>query len=123
MRNSSFISKEAVVEAVVESISKNAEDAEIRTFFMSGFLPPERILSEEGEARAFTPDVVHRTDEGIELYAVELDKSVELNKWSLFAKYAKKKNGTFCIVTYEDNLNHFKSLLESNDIAAKLIYF
>ena len=123
MANISFTSKELVAEAVVEHITRSYEDAHIQTFYINGYAPPDKIMPYGKEAQGYTPDIVHRSEEGVELYEIELDKKVKIDKWKLFSRYAQKEKSTFSIVTHEQNLDHFRALLKSNHISAKLIYF
>jgi hypothetical protein len=123
MANPSYLNKEVVAEAVVDSIKNTQEDAEIRTPYLKGYEKPDTIKPGEKEGSGFIPDVEFRYNDRVELYEIELNTEVQLQKWRLFSLYAKKVHGKFNIVTQKENLPRFRELLNSNKISAKLIYF
>jgi len=123
MVNPGFLSKEVVVEAVVNSIENTQTDAEIRTLHLKGYNQPEEITSEDKQSGSYIPDVEFRYEDHVELYEIELDTEIQLYKWKLFSRYTQKRKGNLNIVTQKENLSRFRELLKSHNIPAKLIYF
>ncbi len=118
------ISKELVVQAIIETIEKNHEDPEIKALYVKGYESPSKIITKGNEDRGYVPDVMYSDDGITELYEVELDKKVEMRKWKLFSLFTKKQKGHLNIVTHQGNLPHFRQLLKTNNIKnVKLIYF
>ena len=124
MEKTQNISKELVVQAIIETIEKNHEDPDIKALYVKGFENPHKIITKGNEDKGYTPDVMYRDDGITELYEIELDNKVEMRKWKLFSLFTKKEKGHLNIVTHQENLHHFRQLLKTNNIKnAKLIYF
>lgn len=118
------ISKELVVQAIIETIEKNHENPDIKALYVKGFEAPNKIITKGNEDKGYVPDVMYSDDDITELYEIELDKKVEMRKWKLFSLFTKKQKGHLNIVTHQGNLPHFRQLLKTNNIKnAKLIYF
>lgn len=93
------ISKELVVQAIIDKIEKEQENPEIRTLYVKGYKAPNKIITKGNEEKGFTPDVVFSNEDRTELYEIELDEKIKLNKWRLFSLFSKKENGNLNIVT------------------------
>jgi len=118
------VSKELVVQAIIDTIEKEHENPDISALYVEGYKNPDKIITKGNEDKGYTPDVVYSNKDLTELYEIELDKKVELNKWRLFSLFTKKQKGHLNIVTREQYLPYFRELLKTNNINnAKLIYF
>jgi len=118
------ISKELVVQAIIETIEKNRENPDIKALYAKGFEAPNKIITKGNEDKGYVPDVMYSDDGITELYEIELNNKVEMRKWKLFSLFTKKQKGHLNIVTPQENLSHFRQLLKTNNIKnAKLIYF
>lgn len=124
METKQNISKEIVAQAIIETIEKKDKNPEIKALYVKGYETPSKIVTKGKEEKGYTPDVVYNNEEFTELYEIELNKKVELNKWRLFSLFTKRGNGNLNIVTHEEYLPHFRELLKTNSIKnVKLIYF
>lgn len=118
------VNKEIVAQAIIESIEKEHENPDIRALYVKGYKTPDKIITKGDAEKGYTPDVIYSHEDSTELYEIELDKKIELNKWRLFSLFSKKENGSLNIVTQEEHLSYFRELLKTNSIKnAKLIYF
>lgn len=123
MTKQNNISKEVVIQAIIEVIEREHENPEIRALHMKGYEAPYKIIRKGKDPEGFVPDVMYHHENRTELYEVELDKKVKLGKWRLFSLFSKKGKGKLNIITPKEHLPRFRELLKSNDIHAKLIYF
>ncbi len=118
-----MINKKVVVQAIIDKIENEHEDFEIKTGIVEGYGKPEKIIRKGNQDKGYVPDVVLESDRITELYEVELDDDFELEKWKLFSLYTSKLKGNFNIVTPEEFLPQVRSVLNSENINARIIYF
>ncbi len=118
-----MVSKQIVVQAIIEKVEKEFDNVEIRTSVVEGYERPETISEKGNREEGFTPDVMLTSPEGTEIYEVEMDQNYQVEKWRLFSLYSGKKNGDLNIVTPEEQLPELRDVLNKNDIKAKIIYF
>lgn len=117
------INKELVVQAIIEKIEEENENAEIKTSLVRGYDAPGRIIPKGQKENGYSPDVVSHQEKRTELYEIELKPEVNLDKWRIFSLFSKKEHGTLHLVIPEVHLTFFKKQLAANQIHAKLIYF
>ena len=118
-----MVSKKIVVQAIIEKVESEFNDVEIRTSVVEGYERPETISAKGDSDKGYIPDVMLTSSEGTEIYEVEMDKQYEVDKWKLFSLYSSKNNGELNIVTPEEKLPELRTMLNDNDIKAKIIYF
>ncbi len=117
------VSKEIVVQAIIDSIENEDGHVDIKARYLKGFETPEKIIRKGKDQEGYTPDVTVQDEDRIELYEVVLDEKVELDKWRLFSLFTSKGKRHFNIVTPEEQLPRVRDLLKSSHISARLIYF
>ena len=118
-----MVSKKDIAEAIIQKVEEENNDVMIMTSIVEGYERPEMIISKDKQAAGYTPDVMLRTDDIIELYEIDLDQDFKLDKWMLFSRFTRSEKKSFSIVTPEDNVTPLKTFLNENDIEARILYF
>jgi hypothetical protein len=114
--------KKIVAQSVVEKIEQDFRNAEVRTGYLNGYRKPEKI-SFKGKDQQYTPDIVTRHDESVDLYEIELDPDLDESKWVLFSIYAQKRSGNLYLVVPNRLRDTIKEKLKKRNINAGLLYF
>ncbi len=117
------INKRLVVQAIIEKIEADNENAEIKTSFMQGYEVPGKIIHKGQEEKGYYPDVMACQEKKTEIYSIELAPEPALDKWRIFSLFSKKEHGTLNLVIPEVHLPFFRKQISANNIHAKLIYF
>ena len=118
-----MVSKKDIAEAIIQKVEEENNDVMIMTSMIEGYERPEVIMSKEKQAAGYSPDVMLRNDDIIELYEIDLDLDFKLDKWMLFSNFTSSDKRTFSIVTPEDNVTPLKAFLKENDIEARILFF
>jgi hypothetical protein len=118
-----MVSKKDIAEAIIQKVEQENDDVMIMTSMVEGYERPEVIMSKEKQTAGYTPDVMLRNDDIIELYEIDLDQDFKLDKWMLFSHFTSSDKRTFSIVTPEDNVTPLKTFLKENDIEARILFF
>ena len=118
-----MVSKKDIAEAIIQKVEEENNDVMIMTSMIEGYERPEVIMSKEKQATGYSPDVMLRNDDIIELYEIDLDLDFKLDKWMLFSNFTSSDKRTFSIVTPEDNVTPLKAFLKENDIEARILFF
>jgi len=118
-----MVSKKDIAEAIIQKVEEENDNVRIMTSMVEGYERPEMIKGKEKQAAGYTPDVMLRNDDIIELYEIDLDQDFKLEKWMLFSHFTRSEKRSFSIVTPEDNVTPLKTFLNENDIEARIVYF
>lgn len=118
-----MVSKKNIAEAIIQKAETEHEDVKVMTTIVEGFESPDKIIGKEKEEVEFTPDVMLRSKDGIELYEIDLALDFKLEKWKLFSRFSNKEKRSFCIVTHEEHLLPLRDFLKWNNIEARILYF
>lgn len=116
------IDKMMVVRAVISTIKEGKEPDKIEAKDLRDYDSPAGI-SFKGYVDGLVPDVaVYRNDE-VDLYEVELDENIDVDKWRLMSLYTRKYKGHLFLVVPDFLREKVKSELKNNSINAGLMYF
>jgi len=122
MQQETHIDKRKVARAMIQKIKQELAPQEIRTSFIAGYTPPEKI-GVKGKEQNYEPDIEVKYNKGTSIYAIELDDDLDINKWRLMSLYARKNNGILHIITPDWLRQSVTEQLENEEINAGLIYF
>ncbi len=122
-KKSKAINKKFVVQAIIEKIEQENENADIKTGLIDGYEFPGKIIFKGQHDKGYCPDVLSREAKKTELYEIELAPEPNLEKWRIFSLFSKKEHGSLHLVIPEVHLPFFRKQLSANNIHAKLIYF
>jgi hypothetical protein len=117
------VNKKLVVQAIIEKIEDESENAEIRTSLVQGYEVPGKIIPKGQQEKGYYPDLISHQGRKTELYEIELTPESNLEKWRIFSLFSKKEHGTLHLVIPEVHLPFFRAQLTTHNIHAKLIYF
>lgn len=116
------IDRVMVLRAVISTIKDGNELNKIEVKDLQDYDSPARI-SLKGQDGGLVPDIaVYRNDE-VDLYEVELDENIDIDKWRLMSLYAKKFQGHLFLVVPDFLKEKVKSELKTSSVNAGLLYF
>jgi hypothetical protein len=121
-RKKGIMNKKIVLQAIINEIEKDHREFSISTSVVDGYEPPERISVTGDQRNEYIPDMVIKLGRYTELFDLELDHKIELEKWKVFSLYTSGITGGFTLVIPEKDRQQTKEILESNNINAKIIY-
>jgi hypothetical protein len=121
-RKKGIMNKKIVLQAIIDEIEKDYQEFNIRTSVVDGFEPPERIPGTGVRQNGYIPDMVFEIGSYKELFDVELDHKIELEKWKAFSLYTSGNTGGFTLVIPEKDRQQTREIMESNSINAKILY-
>lgn len=116
------IDKIRVVRAVISTIKDNSEPNKIQSKDLKEYGNPMKITLKD-KKREFIPDLAVYYNNGVNLYEIELENKIDVEKWRLMSSYAKKFHGHLFLVVPDFLREKVKNELKSNAINAGLIYF
>ncbi|MGC9343382.1 MAG: hypothetical protein ACP5E3_11830 [Bacteroidales bacterium] len=118
------VDKDVVVKAVISKITEESTPTLIKVKDLNEFETPAVIKTSEQEGDGkFIPDIVVNYEKSTNLYEIELEDGSQIEKWKVFADYAKENNGHLYIVTPDYLKDRIKKEITDNDFNAGLIYF
>lgn len=97
MRKAENIDKNTVARIMVKKIEQENKPKEIRTSYLKGYSIPDKIAF-KGNNDGHTPDIEAIYDNSHNLYEIELDDNIKVDKWKLLSLYAKINSGKFYLV-------------------------
>lgn len=116
------IDKAAIIRAVITTIESENKPQLFKTRYFKNYgTPPKIKLS--NRKREFIPDLVVHYDELVNLYEIELEDNIDIEKWRQMALYAKKFNGHLFLVVPDFLCEKVKNVIKSSAINMGLIYF
>jgi len=115
--------KNLVLNAVLNEIKKE-DHKKIETGFEDDYSFTKKIVWKDQDA-GYTPDiVVEYEDETRNIYEIELDDDLNIDKWKLFSMYARKHKGEFFIVLPDWIMEKVKDEVKKHNISnVHLMYF
>ncbi|NBC82181.1 MAG: hypothetical protein GVY19_02255 [Bacteroidetes bacterium] len=122
MKKENSINKKMVARAMIQKIEQERDPVEIKTNFVVGYQSPERIAI-KGKTDGYEPDIEVQYNKEMHLYAIELDDSMNTNKWRLMSLYAKKNNGNLHLIVPDWLKQPVRDNLDKEEINAGLIFF
>ena len=117
-----MIDKTMVSRAVISKIQDDSKPDKILAKHIKEYDTPEK-LAFKGQKDGYIPDIVAFFKTEANVYEIELEKEISIEKWHLFDVYAKKYNGRFYIVVPDSLKEAIKKLIKEKEIHAGLIYF
>ncbi len=118
----SEINKIMVVRAVISKIKEESKPFKIEAKELAEYESPNKIFSRKMEEDVI-PDIAAYYKEETNIYEVELDKELNIDKWKLLMAYAKNQNGNLFLVVPDYLKEDVKQHLKQNNFNAGLIYF
>jgi hypothetical protein len=116
------IDKTMVTKAIISKIQDENMPEKIKAIHLKDYDTPDKI-SVKGKNIGYTPDIEAFFKKEINVYEIELDKKMPVEKWRLLSLYAKKNNGNFYLVIPDYLRGPVKDEISKNDISARIIYF
>ncbi len=116
------IDKVLVVRAVISTIKEGKAPDKIEAKDLQDYESPARI-SFKGHNDGLVPDVAVYRNEEVDLYEVELDENIDVDKWRLMSLYARKYKGNLFLVVPDFLREKVKNELKNNSVNAGLLYF
>jgi hypothetical protein len=117
------VSKEHIIQAIIEKYTKDYDQVNFQTALLQGYEKPGKIILKGNNSEGYTPDVVMEGPDRLEIFEVEMGKQYFPEKWRLFSLFSNKQKGNFNIVTPEEQLPQMREFLNINKIDAKILYF
>lgn len=122
MSEGRIIDKEMVSRAVIKKIRVDLNPETIKAKHIKDYDNPRAIL-QKGSKKGYRPDIITVKRDEINIFEIELDDKMPVEKWKLFSSYASKNNGNLFLVVPENLKEIIKKEIKSNLIASRLIYF
>ncbi len=117
------IGKGAYVSALINTIKSNNDYALVKSAVDPDLPNPARIKWKQKNV-GYTPDVTVTLNNGnINVYEVELNQEVNIDKWNLFSLFAKKHNGQLYLAVPEKMLNAIENKAKEALSFVNIIYF
>ncbi|NBC83032.1 MAG: hypothetical protein GVY19_06580 [Bacteroidetes bacterium] len=115
--------KNLVLNAVLNEIKKE-DHKKIETGFEDDYSFTKKIVWKDND-EGYTPDIVVEFDNDTKnIYEIELDEDLNIDKWKLFSMYARKHKGEFFIVLPDWIMEKVKDEIKQNNISnVHLMYF
>jgi hypothetical protein len=122
MKKNLNVSKKIVAQVIIEKINETGKPVEIKTNYQGGYESPQEILW-KGNNKGYIPDIVVNYKDESDIYEIELDNNLKLDKWKLFYLSAKKNDGNLYLVMPDYLKDQAKKMLENSSINATIVYF
>jgi len=122
MKSKRVIDKTVVSRAVVIKIQDDSDPDLIKATHVKGYDDPE-IIYNETKNKGYKPDIVSFNKNEINVYEIELNDEMPVEKWQLFAEYARKNNGNLFLIMPDYLKEPIKDQIREKEIHTKLIYF
>jgi hypothetical protein len=116
------IDKTMVTRAVIIKIQDDRDPELIKATHLEGYADPDPIYI-KGEDKAYKPDIVSVQKDVINVYEIELNDKMPVEKWRLFSAYAHKHNGNLFLVVPDYLKESIKNEIKDKKIPSGLIYF
>lgn len=91
---------------------------------VDGYEDPPTVMWKDGE-EVYQPDIVAYKDESACVYEVEQCKDLEkdrvASKWKLMYRFAKKRNGEFCLIIPEEKKELVRQIVSELNIKASCL--
>ncbi len=116
------INKTLVVRAVISKIKDDRAPDKIEVKELEGFDTPDKIPSNVKDD-GLIPDVAVHYGKVLNIYEIELEDTMDAEKWKLMSLYLKKNKGHLFLVVPDYLKEKIKGELEKSKINAGLIYF
>lgn len=97
MRKAENIDKNTVARIMVKKLEQENKPSEIKTSYLKGYPVPDKIAF-KGNNDAHIPDIEAIFNDAHNLYEIELDDIIKVDKWKLLSLYAKINSGRFYLV-------------------------
>lgn len=118
------VDKDIVLKAVISKIKKESNPKYIKVKGLKDFDSPSSIKSHENDGEeGFVPDIEVNYELSTNLYEIELEDGNPVDKWQVFADYAKKNKGHLYIVAPDYLKDKIKNEITNKGFNAGLIYF
>ncbi len=116
------IDKTMLVRAVISKIEDKGRPIKIEAKDLEEYDTPIKIYSKE-KNNAFIPDLAVYYYDELNLYEIELDEKIDIEKWKLMSLHTQKYKGHLYLVVPDTKKEKVKSELKKRKIKAGLIYF
>jgi len=116
------IDKTMVTRAVIIKIQDDRDPEIIKATHIKGYDDPEPIYI-KGDDKGYKPDIVAVNNDEINVYEIELNDQMPVEKWRLFSAYARKHNGNLFLVVPDYLKESIKNEIKEKKIPSGLIYF
>ena len=114
--------KTMVSRAVISKIQDDRNPDMIKAKYINRFKDPDTIYRKKNEI-GYKPDIIAFNKDNINIYEIELDDKMPLDKWELFSAYARKNNGNLYLVIPDYLKEKIKAKVKKENILTGLIYF
>ncbi len=122
MQKNKDIDKAAIIRAVITTIESEKEPQLFETRYTGKYGTPEKIKLKDGN-REFIPDLAVHYDAQVDLYEIELEDKIDVEKWRQMALYAKNLKGHLFLVVPDYLCEKVKNKIKTSEINMGLIYF
>lgn len=116
------INKIMIVRAVISKLKEENKPVKIEAKDLAEYESPDKIFSRQLNEDVI-PDIAAHYKERINLYEVELNNDLNIEKWKLLLAYAKNQKGHLFLVVPDYMKEKVKRELKEHDFNAGLIYF
>ena len=122
MKKERLIDKTMVTRAVIIKIKDDENPDVIKATHIQGYDDPDIIGNKEND-QGYKPDIVAFKENETNIFEIELDDRMPVNKWRLFSEYARQNNGNLFLVVPDYLKEGIKSEMQKQQIRSRLIYF
>jgi hypothetical protein len=122
MKKGRIINKTIVTRAVIIKIKDDENPDVIKATHIQGYDDPDKI-GNKGNDEGYKPDIVASKENETNIFEIELDDQMPVNKWRLFSEYANKNNGNLFLVVPDYLKESIKKEMQKQQIRSRLIYF
>jgi hypothetical protein len=121
--NITSVTKEQVAQAIITQLEEQDNKISIKTGLFKTYKSPPKIIQKSINA-AYYPDIQITTSDGhINIYEIELNTKINIEKWRVFSLFTKLKQGELFIIVPEPNLSAIKRIIVENNFKnIKLMY-
>ncbi len=116
------IDRTMLVRAVISKIEDKGKPIKIEARDLEEYDTPVKIFTKAGNS-PFMPDLAVYYYDELSLYEIELDKSMDIEKWRLMSLHAHKYKGLLYLVVPDTMKEKVKRELKEKKIEAGIIYF
>ena len=116
------VDKPLVVRAVISEIQNKDQPLKIEAKDIEDYTNPTKLQLKESD-RELIPDLVVYYDNHVDLYEVEMEDHIDIEKWRQMLSHAKRLKGHLFLVVPDFLCEKIKDELAGNAINAGLIYF
>lgn len=122
MKKERIIDKTMVARAVIIKIKDDKKADVIKAKYIQGYDDPD-IIGNKGNDKGYKPDILTSKGNETNIFEIELDDKMPVNKWRLFSEYAQKNNGNLFLVVPDSLKESIKNEMQKHKINSRLIYF